>query len=66
VLQSSKKPTNGLLFLGHTKLEELTALLKDLDLLKVSGQVDKDSEAVGLRLEELQKIGQADLTVIVE
>lgn len=53
MLQLSEEPTNGPLLLGHAKLEELTALLKDLDLLEVSGQVDKDSETVGLCLEEL-------------
>ena len=65
VLQMTEEPANSPALLGHTEFEELTALLKHLNLFEVACQVVNDLEAVRHCLQELQEISEADLSMII-
>ena len=65
-LELTEEPADRLVLLGHAQLEELSALLEDLDLLKVARQVGQDAEAVDLCFEELEKVAETDFTIGVQ
>ena len=65
-LELTEEPADRLVLLGHAQLEELSALLEDLDLLKAARQVGQDAEAVGLCFEELEKVAETDFTIGVQ
>ncbi len=64
-LQFAKEPSDSLALLGHAKLEELTALLKHLNLVEVSCQEVQDAEAVSLSMQVLKQVPEANLTVVI-
>ena len=66
MLQLTEKPTNSLVVFWHPKFEIFTTLFKDLDLIKVARQELDYSKAINLRAEELDKVGQTHLTLLVE
>ena len=65
-LKLAEEPADGLAFLGHSHLEKLAALFKDLNLLEVPCQVCQDTEAVRLSLQVLDEVAEAHLSVVVQ
>ena len=65
-LELAEEPADGLAFLGHSHLEKLAALFKDLNLLEVPCQVCQDAEAVRLGLQVLDEVAEAHLSVVVQ
>ena len=56
LLELSKEPADSFVFLGYTKLKEFSAVLKDLNIPEIFGEVAQDAKSVGLSLKELKQI----------
>ena len=62
VLKLAEQPSDSLVFLGHAKFEELSALLKNLYLLKVRGKEVDDGESEELSSVPLNEVNQPDFS----
>ena len=64
LFESTKEPAYSLVFLGHSELEVLSALLKQLHLFEVASEVHEDLEAVRLAVEKFEQVSQAHIAIV--
>lgn len=65
LLKLTKEPSNGLVFLGHAKLKEVTALLEELDRSEIAADKIDDLEAAFQGVEVIEQVSETHLALWV-
>lgn len=66
VLDCAENESNRSLILGHSELVEVTALLKNLDLVKETSEAFDEFESVLLDVQEGNKVHELNLTIVIK
>ena len=66
VLDCAEHESNRSLILGHSELVEVTALLKNLDLVKETSEAFDEFESVLLDVQEGNKVHELNLTIVIK
>lgn len=65
-LKLAEEPANCLVLFGHSELEELAALLQDLDLAKVAKEETNYLDPARVGLYKVKQVAQADTAIGVK
>ena len=66
VFDSAKHKANCPLFLGNSKLVEVTTLLQDFNLIEKTSKALNEFESIGLNVNERHKVHNLDFTIFIK